>query len=124
MTHVPAAERRPQLIRAAIDYMAREGVAAGSTRAIAAELGVAHATVHYTFGTKEGLYRAVGGETVQLGSGGGGADPRDVRPRRDDHTAPADQVESHHEWDGVAAYRAGVPVSGSVARRTGVDGRA
>lgn len=59
MAHVPAAERRPQLIKAAIDYMAREGVAAGSTRAIAAELGVAQATVHYTFGTKEGLYRAV-----------------------------------------------------------------
>lgn len=32
---------------------------AGSTRAIAAELGVAHATVHYTFGTKEDLYHAV-----------------------------------------------------------------
>ncbi|MER5783799.1 TetR/AcrR family transcriptional regulator [Streptomyces mobaraensis] len=59
MAHVPAAERRPQLIKAAIDFMAREGVAAGSTRAIAAELGVAQATVHYTFGTKEGLYRAV-----------------------------------------------------------------
>jgi AcrR family transcriptional regulator len=59
MAHVPAAERRPQLIKAAIDFMAREGVAAGSTRAIAAELGVAQATVHYTFGTKEELYRAV-----------------------------------------------------------------
>ncbi|WP_030938562.1 TetR/AcrR family transcriptional regulator [Streptomyces sp. NRRL S-646] len=59
MAHVSAAERRPQLIKAAIDLMAREGVAAGSTRAIAAELGVAQATVHYTFGTKEGLYRAV-----------------------------------------------------------------
>ncbi|MBB5926802.1 TetR/AcrR family transcriptional regulator [Streptomyces echinatus] len=32
---------------------------AGSTRAIAAELGVAQATVHYTFGTKEDLYREV-----------------------------------------------------------------
>ncbi|GAA3087033.1 hypothetical protein GCM10017562_66570 [Streptomyces roseofulvus] len=59
MAHVPAAERRPQLIKAAIDLMTREGVAAGSTRAIAAELGVAQATVHYTFGTKEDLYRAV-----------------------------------------------------------------
>lgn len=39
--------------------MTREGVTAGSTRAIAAELGVAQATVHYTFGTKEDLYRAV-----------------------------------------------------------------
>lgn len=59
MAHVSAAERRPQLIKAAIGLMAREGVAAGSTRAIAAELGVAQATVHYTFGTKEELYRAV-----------------------------------------------------------------
>ncbi|MGX1563222.1 TetR/AcrR family transcriptional regulator [Streptomyces sp. NPDC055506] len=59
MAHVSAAERRPQLIKAAIDLMSREGVAAGSTRAIAAELGVAQATVHYTFGTKEDLYRAV-----------------------------------------------------------------
>jgi AcrR family transcriptional regulator len=59
VAHVPAAERRPQLIRAAIDLMTREGVAAGSTRAIATELGVAQATVHYTFGTKEELYRAV-----------------------------------------------------------------
>ncbi|GAA2780764.1 TetR/AcrR family transcriptional regulator [Crossiella cryophila] len=59
MAHVPASERRPQLVRAAIDLMGREGIAAGSTRAIATELGVAQATVHYTFGTKEGLYRAV-----------------------------------------------------------------
>ncbi|MFF3554270.1 TetR/AcrR family transcriptional regulator [Streptomyces tsukubensis] len=59
MAHVSAAERRPQLIAAAIELMAREGVAAGSTRAIAAELGVAQATVHYTFGTKADLYRAV-----------------------------------------------------------------
>jgi AcrR family transcriptional regulator len=59
MAHVPASERRPQLVRAAIDLMTREGVAAGSTRAIAAELGVAQATVHYTFGTKKDLYRSV-----------------------------------------------------------------
>ncbi|WP_432005234.1 TetR/AcrR family transcriptional regulator [Streptomyces parvus] len=59
MAHVSAAERRPQLITAAIALMTREGVAAGSTRAIAAELGVAQATVHYTFGAKEDLYRAV-----------------------------------------------------------------
>ncbi|MBV2152232.1 TetR/AcrR family transcriptional regulator [Kitasatospora sp. SUK 42] len=59
MAHVPASERRPQLVQAAIDLMTREGIAAGSTRAIAAELGVAQATVHYTFGTKKDLYRAV-----------------------------------------------------------------
>jgi AcrR family transcriptional regulator len=65
VAHVSAAERRPQLIRAAIDLMTREGVAAGSTRAIAAELGVAQATVHYTFGTKEELYRAVTEQLIQ-----------------------------------------------------------
>ncbi|MBO2446455.1 TetR/AcrR family transcriptional regulator [Actinomadura barringtoniae] len=59
MAHVPAAERRPQLVQAAIELMAREGLEAGSTRAIAAELGVAQATVHYTFGSKRDLYRAV-----------------------------------------------------------------
>ncbi|MFJ5725997.1 TetR/AcrR family transcriptional regulator [Streptomyces sp. NPDC093149] len=59
MSHVSAADRRPQLIAAAIDLMGREGVAAGSTRAIASELGVAQATVHYTFGAKADLYRAV-----------------------------------------------------------------
>lgn len=59
MAPVPAARRRPQLIKTAIALMTREGVAVGSTRAIAAELGVAQATVRYTFGTKEDLYRAV-----------------------------------------------------------------
>jgi AcrR family transcriptional regulator len=59
MAHISVAERRPQLVRAAIELMAREGVTAGSTRAVAAELGVAQATVHYTFGTKQELYRAV-----------------------------------------------------------------
>jgi AcrR family transcriptional regulator len=39
--------------------MSREGVNGGSTRAIAAEAGVAQALVHYIFGSKEELYRAV-----------------------------------------------------------------
>lgn len=59
MAHVSVAERRPQLIAAAIDLMKRKGATAGSTRAVAAELGVAQATVHYVFGSKEELYRAV-----------------------------------------------------------------
>ncbi|MDT0330137.1 TetR/AcrR family transcriptional regulator [Nocardiopsis lambiniae] len=59
MAHVPAAERRSQLIDAAIDLMKREGMAAGSTRAVAAELGVAQMTVHYVFGSKAEFTRAV-----------------------------------------------------------------
>ncbi|MGY1746530.1 TetR/AcrR family transcriptional regulator [Blastococcus sp. SYSU D00695] len=54
-----AAERRQQLIRAAIDVMMRDGVAAASTRAIASELGIAQAMVHYVYGSKDELYRAV-----------------------------------------------------------------
>jgi AcrR family transcriptional regulator len=57
--YVSAAERRPQLIRAAIDVMTREGVAAASTRAIAAELGIAQPMVNYVYGSKDELYRAV-----------------------------------------------------------------
>jgi AcrR family transcriptional regulator len=57
--HVSAVERRQQLIRAAIDVMTREGVAATSTRAIAAELGIGQAMVHYVYGSKDELYRAV-----------------------------------------------------------------
>lgn len=59
MAHVPAPERREQLVRAAIDLLMRSGPAAGSTRAIAKELGVPQATLHYVFGSKEELYRAV-----------------------------------------------------------------
>lgn len=59
MAHVPAVERRAQLVRAAIDLLTRSGPAAGSTRAIAKELGVPQATLHYVFGSKEELYRAV-----------------------------------------------------------------
>jgi AcrR family transcriptional regulator len=57
--HVSVTERRPQLIRAAIEVMTRDGVAAASTRAIAAELGIAQAMVHYVYGSKDELYRAV-----------------------------------------------------------------
>jgi AcrR family transcriptional regulator len=59
VAHVSAADRRPQLVDAAIAVMTRDGVAAASTRAIAAELGIAQAMVHYLYGSKDELYRAV-----------------------------------------------------------------
>lgn len=46
-------------MHAAIELLTRSGPAAGSTRAIAKELGVPQATLHYVFGSKEELYRAV-----------------------------------------------------------------
>jgi AcrR family transcriptional regulator len=45
-------------VEATIRVMAREGVASASTRRVAAEAGVAQATIHYVFGTKTELYRA------------------------------------------------------------------
>lgn len=59
MAHVPAPERRAQLTADAIELLLRDGPAGGSTRAIAAELGVPQATLHYVFGSKNELYRAV-----------------------------------------------------------------
>lgn len=56
---VQAAEHRSAIVAATIRLMAREGVSAASTRRVAAEAGVAQATIHYVFGTKTELYRAV-----------------------------------------------------------------
>jgi AcrR family transcriptional regulator len=58
MSRVLASEHRTALIAATIRVMARDGVAAASTRRVAAEAGVAQAMVHYVFGTKIELYRA------------------------------------------------------------------
>jgi AcrR family transcriptional regulator len=59
MARVMADEHRRTLVAAAIRVMIREGVGAASTRRVAAEAGVAQATIHYVFGTKTELYRAV-----------------------------------------------------------------
>jgi AcrR family transcriptional regulator len=57
MARITAADRRQQLIEAAFRVMAREGVAAATTRAIAAEAGAPLATFHYAFRSKEELLR-------------------------------------------------------------------
>jgi AcrR family transcriptional regulator len=59
MTRVQAAEHRSAIVTATVRLMVREGVAQASTRRVAAEAGVAQATIHYVFGTKTELYRAV-----------------------------------------------------------------
>ena len=58
MSRVLAAEHRTSLVAATIRVMATDGVAAASTRRVAAEAGVAQAMVHYVFGTKTELFRA------------------------------------------------------------------
>ena len=51
--------RRAQLIEAATRVVAREGVAAATTRRIAAEAGVPHGLVHYWFTGKDELLEEV-----------------------------------------------------------------
>jgi AcrR family transcriptional regulator len=53
------AETRREILRAAGESFAAAGFAGATTRQVAAKAGVNVATLHYHFGNKEGLYRAV-----------------------------------------------------------------
>ena len=52
-------ETRREILRAAGEAFAACGFVGATTRAVAARAGVNVATLHYHFGSKEGLYRAV-----------------------------------------------------------------
>lgn len=56
---VPMAQRRTELAEAALKVMRRDGAWTMTTRAVAAEADVPHGAIHYAFGGKEGLLRAV-----------------------------------------------------------------
>ncbi|MGW5113330.1 TetR/AcrR family transcriptional regulator [Nocardia sp. NPDC004123] len=55
MSRLKAEERRRMLVDAAFDVMARDGVAAATTRAICAEAGMSQSAFHYAFRSKEEL---------------------------------------------------------------------
>lgn len=57
VARVPAEQRRRDLQDAAFRVMARDGVAATSTRAICSEAGVAQSVFHYCFRSKEELLK-------------------------------------------------------------------
>jgi AcrR family transcriptional regulator len=72
--YLPAPERRERILEATIELISREGLAAASTRAVAAEAGVSVSTLHYAFGSKEALMDAVLGAIVaQIGEVAGAA---------------------------------------------------
>ncbi len=54
---VPPEQRRTALAEAALRVISRDGVAAASTRAIAAEAGMSLASVHYVFASRDELLR-------------------------------------------------------------------
>jgi AcrR family transcriptional regulator len=59
VNRLPVAERREQLIEAALAVASREGIDAATVRAVAAEAGVSLGVVHYCFQDKDELLRAM-----------------------------------------------------------------
>src|SRR3954466_12012367 len=59
MNRLPVAERREQLIEAALAVASRDGIDAATVRAIAAEAGVSLGVVHYCFRDKDELRGAM-----------------------------------------------------------------
>jgi DNA-binding transcriptional regulator YbjK len=82
MPRIPAAERRAALARAALTVIARDGLAAATTRAIVAEAGMPLASFHYAVASRDELLRDVV-ELVVAGEGIAAAtflhDARDIR---------------------------------------------
>ena len=65
MKRVPIAERREQLVEAAIAVASREGIDAATVRAVAAEAGVSLGVVHYCFQDKDELLSAMAHEITR-----------------------------------------------------------
>jgi len=59
MSRMPVAERREQLVEAALAVASRDGIEAATVRAVAAEAGVSLGVVHYCFQDKDELLRAM-----------------------------------------------------------------
>ncbi len=55
MARLPVAERRAALVDAALRVMGRDGLAAGTTRAIVGEAGMSLASFHYAFSSRDDL---------------------------------------------------------------------
>jgi AcrR family transcriptional regulator len=55
MARIAATDRRSALVRAALVVIARDGLAAATTRAIVAEAGMSLASFHYVFGSRDEL---------------------------------------------------------------------
>jgi AcrR family transcriptional regulator len=59
MARVPVAERRVQIVEAAVVVALREGIDRMTTRRVAHQAGVAVGVLHYCFGTRDALLREV-----------------------------------------------------------------
>jgi AcrR family transcriptional regulator len=72
-------DRREALVEAALRVMARDGLTAGTTRAIVAEAGMSLASFHYAFASREELLRELVQRVVgrELSSAMAGWNPED-----------------------------------------------
>lgn len=59
MAHLPAVERRAQIVAATIHILATEGLASTTTRRIAEHAGVPLGIIHYVFASKDSIFEAV-----------------------------------------------------------------
>lgn len=98
VARVSAEQRRSELMEAAYRVMARDGVAAATTRAIAAEAGAPLASFHYCFRSKEELLRELTPAVVDRMVEGGVAE---IEPGRDFGEMLRDTV--HSIWSVMEA---------------------
>lgn len=83
MNRLPVAERREQLIEAALAVASREGIDGATVRAVAAEAGVSLGVVHYCFRDKDELLRAMAHTITERNLARGMAQMPDAAPARD-----------------------------------------
>ncbi len=100
MKRLPIAERREQLIAAAITVASREGIDAATVRAVAAEAGVSLGVVHYCFQDKDELLEAMAHEITRQNL-------TQSLLEMPEHGAPETIVERAVDllWQGVSASR-------------------
>lgn len=80
-TRLPVAERRAQLVDAALSVASADGIAAATVRRVAEEAGVALGVVHYAFDDKDELFVELAARIVaDLTAAGSAALEFDERP--------------------------------------------
>lgn len=99
MTRMSIAERRSELVAAALRVIAEQGVHAATTRAISAEAGMPQASFHYAFESRDELMREVVRHVVEQ-------EESSILPAIAPASAPADLREAIRS--GLRHYFAGV----------------
>ncbi|MFP3465896.1 TetR/AcrR family transcriptional regulator [Leifsonia sp. SIMBA_070] len=101
MTRIPVADRRMALVQAALRLIARDGVAAATTRRIVAEAGMPLASFHYVFSSRDELM----GELIEAAVEGEQRDLAPVLTGEPDGIAMRDALRAglQHYFDGVRA---------------------